>query len=220
MTNTLLREGAAHDPESLGTPKSPEDLDVSIDIGGRHGMSNEKKSRRRRVGPKRIVQHNYHDHGLEQPAEEKLAEDNTLVNKMFPVVDPPDCKDCDNILRAEAALRSWPALEGPKSEGVKRKEGVEGKEEATISRDNNRPTPNRRWRRHPRGPRGGVTKPFPLKLHVMLERAKHESEDGIVGWQPHGRAFMVRNSAMFIDKVMTRHFHQSKMTSFQRQLNL
>ncbi len=38
--------------------------------------------------------------------------------------------------------------------------------------------------------------------------------------QPHGRCFKVHKPKEFVAEVMTTYFHQSKLTSFQRQLNL
>lgn len=71
-----------------------------------------------------------------------------------------------------------------------------------------------------KGPRGGVSVAFPLKLHQMLSTVADEGLDHIVSWQPHGRCFLVHNKKRFVEEIMPRFFHQSKMTSFQRQLNL
>mmetsp|Transcript_19364 Transcript_19364/g.44892 ORF Transcript_19364/g.44892 Transcript_19364/m.44892 type:complete len:603 (+) Transcript_19364:203-2011(+) len=64
---------------------------------------------------------------------------------------------------------------------------------------------------------GGVTQPFPEKLHTMLD---NDDDPSVVGWLPHGRAFLVRKPAEFITKIMPKYFRQTKLTSFQRQLNL
>lgn len=61
---------------------------------------------------------------------------------------------------------------------------------------------------------GGVTQPFPEKLHEMLD---HVNEPSIVGWLPHGRAFLVRKPKQFTAQVMPQYFRQTKLTSFQRQ---
>jgi hypothetical protein len=71
-----------------------------------------------------------------------------------------------------------------------------------------------------KGPRGGVSVAFPKRLHEMLSTVAEEGLDHIVSWQPHGRCFLVHNKKRFVEEIMPRFFHQSKMTSFQRQLNL
>ena len=71
-----------------------------------------------------------------------------------------------------------------------------------------------------RGPRGGVIEPFPVKLHRLLEDVDELNLSHIVSWQSHGRAFMVREPKAFVDIVMPMRFRQTKLTSFQRQLNL
>jgi len=68
--------------------------------------------------------------------------------------------------------------------------------------------------------RGGITAPFPVKLHEMLERVEKDGFGHIVSWQPHGRCFMVHNIKKFVKYVMPRYFRQTKFPSFQRQLNL
>lgn len=94
---------------------------------------------------------------------------------------------------------------------------------------------------------GGVTKPFPEKLMEMLHRETLEycrkssasgmsyfqpdydnnknsnssdSDGQIVSWLPHGRAFIVKKPKEFTSKIMPKYFNQTKLTSFQRQLNL
>ena len=53
---------------------------------------------------------------------------------------------------------------------------------------------------------GGVTQPFPEKLHELLEQETtadfHTNVNGIVGWLPHGRAFLVRKPKEFTRDVM------------------
>lgn len=71
-----------------------------------------------------------------------------------------------------------------------------------------------------KGHRGGVTIPFPAKLHVMLSRVDEEGMSDVVSWQPHGRCFVVHKPHEFVNKIMQQYFKQSKLTSFQRQLNL
>mmetsp|Transcript_17485 Transcript_17485/g.35088 ORF Transcript_17485/g.35088 Transcript_17485/m.35088 type:complete len:362 (+) Transcript_17485:265-1350(+) len=63
---------------------------------------------------------------------------------------------------------------------------------------------------------GGVTSPFPEKLMEMLA----EVDPSIIGWLSHGRGFKIRNQKVFVDSVMQVHFKHTKITSFQRQLNL
>jgi hypothetical protein len=67
--------------------------------------------------------------------------------------------------------------------------------------------------------RGGVTTPFPLKLHAMLDGVKVEGYEDVVSWQPHGRCFVVHKPAEFV-ALLPRYFKLSKLASFQRQLNL
>jgi hypothetical protein len=68
-----------------------------------------------------------------------------------------------------------------------------------------------------RGPRGGVTTPFPVKLHILLEENLYGN---VISWQPHGRCFILRKPKEFLAEVMPKYFKQTKLTSFQRQLNL
>jgi len=71
-----------------------------------------------------------------------------------------------------------------------------------------------------RAHRGGVAVPFPEKLHYMLSQVDGEGVSHIVSWQPHGRCFIVHKPQQFVQDVMPRFFKQTKLTSFQRQLNL
>jgi len=68
--------------------------------------------------------------------------------------------------------------------------------------------------------RGGVTEPFPEKLHRMLQEAEENGEANVVSFFSHGRAFMVQNQVRFVAEIMPKYFRQSRMSSFQRQLNI
>ena len=68
--------------------------------------------------------------------------------------------------------------------------------------------------------KGGVVVPFPVKLHSMLDAIERDGYASIVSWQPHGRCFVVHKPKEFVDHIMPKYFKQSKMASFQRQLNL
>jgi len=78
------------------------------------------------------------------------------------------------------------------------------------------------YRNTPMVSKGGVTVPFPMKLHNMLDHiAQHEPQlSSIATWQPHGRSFIVHNINQFTEDVLPRFFQQRKYASFQRQLNL
>jgi hypothetical protein len=67
--------------------------------------------------------------------------------------------------------------------------------------------------------RGGVTTPFPLRLHDMLENVQADGYDHVVSWQPHGRCFVVHKPKEFVE-LLPQYFKLSKLASFQRQLNL
>jgi len=72
------------------------------------------------------------------------------------------------------------------------------------------------------GPRseGVMSRSFPEKLHQLLEAMDEEGTEHVVSWQPHGRCFVIHDKTEFVDTVMPRFFMQTKLTSFQRQLNL
>lgn len=52
------------------------------------------------------------------------------------------------------------------------------------------------------GHRGGVSTPFPEKLFELLESASEQGLDEIIGWQPHGRCFVVHKPKEFVEVVM------------------
>eukprot|EP01083_Nonionella_stella_P303091 1047777_1 len=68
--------------------------------------------------------------------------------------------------------------------------------------------------------KGGVITPFPVNLHDMLDIIEAEGLGHVVSWQPHGRCFVVHKPKEFVNHVMPHYFKQTKMASFQRQLNV
>ena len=68
--------------------------------------------------------------------------------------------------------------------------------------------------------RGGVTEPFPEKMHRMLDGTELEGLTDVVGFFSHGRAFAIHKPRRFVAEIMPRYFRQTRLTSFQRQLNL
>jgi hypothetical protein len=69
-------------------------------------------------------------------------------------------------------------------------------------------------------PESVMSRSFPEKLHQLLEAMEEEGLEHIVSWQPHGRCFAIHQKAEFVKDIMSRFFMQTKLTSFQRQLNL
>ena len=68
--------------------------------------------------------------------------------------------------------------------------------------------------------RGGVKEAFPEKLHRMLKEVEATNETDVCSWAPHGRAFCIIYEERFVRDVMPRYFKQSRLSSFQRQLDL
>mmetsp|Transcript_22482 Transcript_22482/g.45062 ORF Transcript_22482/g.45062 Transcript_22482/m.45062 type:complete len:537 (+) Transcript_22482:169-1779(+) len=69
-------------------------------------------------------------------------------------------------------------------------------------------------------PAGGVTEPFPDKLYRLIEDAQAEGKSEIISFFSHGRAFAIHDPDRFCEEIMPRFFRQTKLASFQRQLNL
>mmetsp|Transcript_10926 Transcript_10926/g.12508 ORF Transcript_10926/g.12508 Transcript_10926/m.12508 type:complete len:354 (+) Transcript_10926:110-1171(+) len=68
--------------------------------------------------------------------------------------------------------------------------------------------------------RGGVSEPFPERLHRLLKETEQNNMGDIVSFFPHGRAFAVQDQTRFVREVMPKYFNHSGYSSFQRQLNL
>jgi len=69
------------------------------------------------------------------------------------------------------------------------------------------------------GPRSNNDYSFPFRLHALLSNLPPELEK-IIGFCAHGRALIVLDRYQVVDKVLKRHFNQSKLPSFHRQLGI
>jgi HSF-type DNA-binding len=65
----------------------------------------------------------------------------------------------------------------------------------------------------------GKIVPFPIKLFEMIQQLDTDGLAHIISWQPHGRCFLVHQPSTF-QKLLRKYFKISKISSFQRQLNL
>jgi hypothetical protein len=61
---------------------------------------------------------------------------------------------------------------------------------------------------------------FPFKVYRMLTKAEQEGKDDIVSFVPSGKAFRIHKQAEFATEIMPEYFTTSRLSSFQRQLNL
>jgi HSF-type DNA-binding len=62
---------------------------------------------------------------------------------------------------------------------------------------------------------------FPLRLQRILDKIEAEGGDSVIGWCPHGRAFLVHDPHRLVHEVLPRFgIHQSRYSSFQRQLHM
>ena len=50
--------------------------------------------------------------------------------------------------------------------------------------------------------KGGVSIPFPVKLHSVLDQVEADGLAHIISWQPHGRCFVIHKPKEFVDHVM------------------
>jgi hypothetical protein len=63
-------------------------------------------------------------------------------------------------------------------------------------------------------------RPFPRKLHALLEEAEEKGFQNLICWQSGGKSFKVLESGRFTKTIMPKYFKQTKFISFQRQLNI
>eukprot|EP00538_Stauroneis_constricta_P006292 CAMPEP_0119572620 /NCGR_PEP_ID=MMETSP1352-20130426/44706_1 /TAXON_ID=265584 /ORGANISM="Stauroneis constricta, Strain CCMP1120" /LENGTH=761 /DNA_ID=CAMNT_0007622305 /DNA_START=413 /DNA_END=2699 /DNA_ORIENTATION=- len=62
--------------------------------------------------------------------------------------------------------------------------------------------------------------PFPVKLHRLLQSLEQQYPQlsAIIGWNPEGRSFAIRNPNLFESVILPKFFQQNKIKSFQRCL--
>jgi hypothetical protein len=53
-----------------------------------------------------------------------------------------------------------------------------------------------------------------------LDELDQSGQTDIISWLPHGRAFMVHDVGRFVEEILPLRFHQTKYSSFQRQLHM
>lgn len=61
---------------------------------------------------------------------------------------------------------------------------------------------------------------FPPRLHYLLTDVEADGLSHIIGFQPHGRAFLVRDMNAFVCQLLPLWFRHNSYSSFQRQLNM
>lgn len=59
---------------------------------------------------------------------------------------------------------------------------------------------------------------FVERVYTMLEDAKAESFEDIVGWEPDGKSFKVHKTTEFEETIQPMYLNQSKLRSFQRKV--
>ena len=52
--------------------------------------------------------------------------------------------------------------------------------------------------------KGGVTTPFPVVLHRLLAQIERDGHADVLGWQPHGRCFVIFQPKEFVRTIMPR----------------
>lgn len=59
-----------------------------------------------------------------------------------------------------------------------------------------------------------------LRNFTELREVEEAGKENTVSFFSHGRAFAIHNTVEFVSDVMPKYFRQSRLSSFQRQLNL
>ena len=70
-----------------------------------------------------------------------------------------------------------------------------------------------------KGKRRKTLQAFPQKMYLIVERSEVDGYSDIVSWLPHGRAFKIHNTPLFLKTILPKFFYQTKMSSFIRQLS-
>eukprot|EP00542_Grammatophora_oceanica_P020030 CAMPEP_0194027348 /NCGR_PEP_ID=MMETSP0009_2-20130614/1510_1 /TAXON_ID=210454 /ORGANISM="Grammatophora oceanica, Strain CCMP 410" /LENGTH=357 /DNA_ID=CAMNT_0038666389 /DNA_START=74 /DNA_END=1147 /DNA_ORIENTATION=- len=136
------------------------------------------------------------------------------VTQLLPSVESPTVVALAEAAHREKQTKEQSALASLGASSLHRRNGKEPYFDASSLSD---PDPIALAGRRTRG---GVTEPFPEKLHRLLREVDEAGEAEIVSFFAHGRAFAVHNPARFVAEIMPRYFKQSRLSSFQRQLNL
>lgn len=95
---------------------------------------------------------------------------------------------------------------------------------ASVTEGNQTPRPTTLVSKHElKSPHTDIdtsTENFPVKLYRMLEETEKEANESILSFVANGRAFAVHQPKRFVSDIMPRYFTTSRISSFQRQLNL
>jgi len=67
--------------------------------------------------------------------------------------------------------------------------------------------------------RGGVTEPFPERLHRLLKEIADDGNGDVISFYAHGRAFGIHNTEKFVSEIMPKYFKHNQLSSFQRQVS-
>jgi len=142
---------------------------------------------------------NLHNSGVQ----EMIVNQKKLGNKML------GQSDFDNMLHKNLEKYSIPIMDtghnpGTLSDNAKESDSFEGNKDELALNDQ----------------KESANETFPQKLYRMIEEAESEGLNDVISFSPHGRVFAIHKPRQFITEFMPRYFSTSRMSSFQRQLNL